>query len=140
MKDNMNKNSYLVSVEKQSDGTYIAYNKECTSTAIGTGNSVNEAIADFRNTLQEMKDFSEEEGVPVPDVCLKEPVFKFDVSSLLEYYTVLNATAFAKRIGLNPTLLRQYKRGGTYISTNQLKRIEDGLHVLANELASVRLV
>ena len=136
----MNKNSYLVSVEKQEDGTYIAYNKECTSTAIGSGITAQEAIEDFKNTLNELRDMSIEKGRKVPDVCLKEPVFKFDVSSLLEYYTVLNATAFAKRIGLNPTLLRQYKRGGTYISTNQLKRIEDGLHVLANELASVRLV
>ena len=69
-----------------------------------------------------------------------EPQFSFDLSSLLEYYDVLNASALARRLGINESLMRQYKAGGTYISDSQLKRIEDGIHSLGNELARLKLV
>lgn len=65
---------------------------------------------------------------------------KFDVSSLFEYYSVLNVSAFARYLGINDALLRQYKKGGTYISEAQLKRIEDGIHALGNEFTRLRLV
>lgn len=130
---------YLVSIEKQSDGAFIAYNKEGDSTSIGTGATVSEAIDDYRRTLRELADVSSELGIDVPDVCTGQPAFKFDVSSLFDYYDVINMAAFAKRIGMNSTLLRQYKKGGVYISDNQLRRIEQGVRQLGEELASVHL-
>ena len=48
------------------------------------------------------------------------------ICSLFEYYKVLNVTAFAKSIGLNDSLMRQYKKGDTYISDVQLSKIEAG--------------
>lgn len=53
---------------------------------------------------------------------------------------MINMTAFARSIGINASLLRQYKNGGTYVSDTQLKRIEDGLHALGEELARLKLV
>lgn len=126
-----------VRIEKQNDGSYIAYNPGVKGmVAIGTGESVAEAKADFENSLEEMKeDMSEEEIAKM----ISDPEYHFDISSLFEYYKVINVSAFARLIGMNDTLLRQYKRGDTYISTAQLKKIETGINQLGNELVNLRL-
>lgn len=130
-----------VKIEKQSDGTYIAYNT-CSSTVelIGTGDSVAIAREDFLNSVKEVKETYEEMGKPIPDELVGDMEFYFDVSSLFEYYSVINVSAFAKMVGINDSLLRQYKRGGTYISDTQLGKIEAGIHKLGHELTSLRLV
>lgn len=130
-----------VTIEKQKDGTYIAYNTDSDGLSlIGTGNSVNEAKDDFFNSMQETVEACKDAGMDVPHALEEEPTFKFDVSSLFEYYSMLNVSAFARYLGINEALLRQYKKGGTYISESQLKRIEDGIHTLGNEFTRLRLV
>lgn len=126
-----------VKIEKQSDGSYIAYNVGVEGlVAIGTGDTVSEAKADFANSLEEMaEDMTEEEKARL----ITKPVFHFDISSLFEYYKVINVSAFAKMFGMNDTLLRQYKRGDTYISDKQIERIESGIHELGRELCELRL-
>ncbi len=69
-----------------------------------------------------------------------EPVFHFDLSSLFEYFNMINVSAFARMIGINSTLMRQYKKGDTYISEAQLSKIEDGIHSLGDELSRLKLV
>ncbi len=130
-----------VQIEKQSDGTYIAYNTTGdTVQLIGTGNTVAEAKSDFMNSINEIIESCKEDAQPVPVELTEQPEFYFDVSSLFEYYNVINVSAFAKMVGINDSLLRQYKRGGTYISDAQLGKIEAGIHQLGKELSSLRLV
>lgn len=130
-----------VTIERKKDGTYIAYNtNDDTVTIVGTGNSVNEAKDDFFNSVHETIEACNEAGMNVPESLNEEPEFAFDISSLFEYYNMINVSAFAKHIGINDSLLRQYKKGGTYISDNQLKRIEEGIHAIGNELSNLKLV
>lgn len=130
-----------VSIEKQKDGTYIAYNTNDESvTLIGTGISVGEAKEDFLRSMKEVSEACEESGLDVSESLKEEPVFQFDVSSLFEYYNMINVSAFARYIGMNDALMRQYKRGDTYISENQLRKIEEGIHALGKEFSSLRLV
>lgn len=128
-----------VTIEKQSDGTYIAYNTNIDGLSLfGTGNTVSEAKEDFNNSMIEVAETYEENEVPK---CLKKtPVFKFDLASLFEYYSMLNISAFARFVGINTTLMRQYKQGNTYISEKQLQKIEDGIHKLGNEFSNLKLV
>lgn len=129
-----------VTIEKQSDGTYIAYETgEGQSALIGTGNSVSEAKSDFFNSVQEVIEMFEEMGDQVPGYLMEEPEFKFDLASLFEYYSMLNVSAFARFVGINDALMRQYKKGNTYISESQLSKIEQGIHALGREFASLRL-
>ena len=107
---------------------------------IGTGETVAEAKSDFMNSMQEMIESCKEDGEAIPTALTEEPEFFFDVSSLFEYYSVINVSAFAKLVGINDSLLRQYKRGGTYISDAQLGKIEAGIHQLGKEFSSLRLV
>lgn len=130
-----------VTIEKQKDGTYIAYNTdECDVTLIGTGNTVSEAKDDFFNSMQETVEACKETSMDVPEVLNEEPIFKFDISSLFEYYNMINVSAFVRYLGINEALLRQYKKGGTYISESQIKKIEDGIHTLGNEFSRLKLV
>lgn len=130
-----------VKIEKQSDGTYIAYNIGGVKVQlIGSGDTVVEAKEDFMNSVQEITESYAEDGVEVPAELSEEIEFNFDISSLFEYYSVINISAFAKMVGINDSLLRQYKRGNTYISDAQLGKIEEGIHKLGKELSSLRLV
>ena len=130
-----------VSIEKQEDGTYIAYNTNDESvTIIGTGVSVGDAKEDFSRSMEEVRQACSESALDVPESLREEPIFQFDVSSLFEYYSMINVSAFARYIGINDALMRQYKRGDKYISEIQLRKIEDGIHALGKELSSLRLV
>lgn len=130
-----------VSIDKQSDGTYIAYNTDGEKVQlIGTGDSVKEAKEDFFNSIEEVKSDYVERGDSVPAELTSEVDFHFDISSLFEYYSVFNVSALGRYIGINPGLMRQYKKGDTPISDAQLEKIESGIHRLANELAALSLV
>lgn len=130
-----------VNIEKQADGTYMAYNTTGDEvTLIGTGDTVSEARADFFNSVNEVKADYEEGGGDVPACLCEEVEFKFDLSSLFEYYKMLNVSALGRYMGINDSLMRQYKKGDTPISDVQLKKIESGLHRFADELAALKLV
>lgn len=130
-----------VSIEKQSDGSYIAYNTTGDGvTLIGTGDTVKEAKEDFFNSIEEVKESYHELGDPMPECMNEEIEFRFDLSSLFEYYSMLNVSAFARYIGINDSLMRQYRNGSAQISDRQLEKIEAGIHRLGTELASLRLV
>ena len=92
-----------VSIEKQSDGTYIAYNTTGDMVQlIGTGDTVKDAKEDFFNSIEEMKGSFIGRGESVPAE-LSEPVeFHFDISSLFEYYSMFNVSALCRYLGINP--------------------------------------
>ncbi len=130
-----------VSIEKQSDGSYIAYNTTGEKVQlIGTGETVKEAKEDFMNSLVEVKESYNDLGDTAPE-CLSEDLdFRFDISSLFEYYSMFNVSALGRYLGINESLMRQYRKGDTAISDKQLEKIEDGIHRLGTELAALRLV
>lgn len=130
-----------VSIEKQSDGTFIAYNTtgdHCT--LIGTGNTVKDAKEDFFNSIAEVRESYQERGDFMPVELTETPEFRFDISSLFEYYSMFNVSALGRYLGINDSLMRQYKKGDTPISDAQLEKIEAGIHRLGTELAALRLV
>lgn len=135
------KKRFIVTIEKDTDGTYVAYNTEDSDYVIsGRGASVEEARAAFMNTMRETAEYEQEESGKVSPILTEAPEFRFDVSSLFDYYKTINMSAFAKYIGINDSLLRHYKKGGVYISDAQLAKIEDGIHRLGHELSSLRLL
>lgn len=77
----------------------------------------------------------------VMPVCFSEDIdFRFDISSLFEYYSMFNVSALARYLGINDSLMRQYRSGAAQISDKQLEKIEAGIHRLGSELAALRLV
>ena len=132
---------FIVTIEKDTDGTYVAYNTEDSDYVIsGRGTSVEEARGAFMNTVRETAEYEMEESGKVSSILTEIPEFKFDLSSLFDYYKAINMSAFAKYVGINDSLLRHYKKGGVYISDAQLSKIEDGIHRLGQELSALRLL
>ena len=130
-----------VSIEKQSDGSYIAYNTTGDKVQlIGTGDSVKEAKEDFFNSLDEVLQSYNEIGDDIPEFLNEEIEFRFDITSLFEYYSMFNVSALARYLGINDSLMRQYRSGAAQISDKQLQKIEAGIHRLGSELAALRLV
>lgn len=139
LKKQMKKNKVLVLIEKDDNG-FGAFTANTKSTIIGEGKSVEEAKADLMNSYREVVEVYAEMGKPLPEE-LKDPEFEYtyDISALFDSFKFLNVSKFAESIGISPSLMRHYKRGDTYISSAQAKRIEDGLHRIARELLQVSL-
>ena len=83
----------------------------------GDGKSVQAAIDDFYVCVDEAKQDLKEKGKAFPDVKF---TFIFDVGAFFNYYP-LSISAFAKYIGMNASLLRQYAAG---IKVPQAKSLE----------------
>ena len=109
-------------------------------TIIGTRDSVAAAKKDFLDSMAGVAEAKRELGEEVPEAFSNVPDYKFDLSSLFEYYKMINVSAFARFVGINDTLMRQYRKGNTYISDAQLRKIEDGIHKLGNEFSRLQLI
>ena len=127
-------------IERGKDGTFGIFTPDINHTIIGDGNTVDEAKADFENSVHEMILSYTETNREIPDE-LKDIqfVYKYDIASMFNYYDWINVSKFAQKAGINPSLMRQYKMGKTYISENQLHKIENSLHSLGNELVAIKL-
>lgn len=65
-----------VIIEKQKDGTYLAYNKDGNGVSlIGEGNTVSEAKDDFFNSMQEVIDTCKETDIAIPSFLEEKPNF-----------------------------------------------------------------
>ncbi|MBO4455096.1 MAG: hypothetical protein J5759_01465 [Bacteroidales bacterium] len=130
----------IVVIEKDGNGFGAFSSNTEKAVIIGEGYSVQDVKADFLNSYKEILDSYTDYGEPVPEELL-DPEFEYiyDISALFDAFKFLNASKFAESIGISPSLMRHYKSGNTYISAKQAKKIETGLHRIAQELLAVRL-
>jgi len=68
-------------IERGKDGTFGIFTPDIYSTIIGEGNTVEEAKADFENSVREIIQFYKEDGIELPDE-LKDIqfVYKYDIA------------------------------------------------------------
>ena len=127
-------------IERGKDGAFGVFTPEINSTIFGAGETVAEAKNDFENSVKEVIEAYAEHGDELPEE-LKgiKFIYKYDIASMFDYYDWINVSQFAKKAGINASLMRQYRMGKTYISENQTKKIQTTLHSLGKELLSVKL-
>ena len=127
-------------IERGKDGTFGIFTPDINHTIIGDGNTVEEAKADFENSVREMILSYTETDREIPDE-LKDIqfIYKYDIASMFNYYDWINVSKFAQKAGINTSLMRQYRMGKIYISENQINKIENTLHSLGNELTTIKL-
>ena len=130
----------IVLIERGEDGSYSMYAPDMNNVIIGTGDTVDQAKEDFEEGYREMVETYQEDGVPVPEE-LKDLEFeyRYDLSAFYEAHPYLNVTQVARYIGINDTLMRQYRRG-QYISETQLQRIQEGIRQIGRELVNAELI
>lgn len=126
-------------IEKGKDGTYSVYTADTGAVIVGEGATVAEAKADFELALQEYHAFYKEKGEEAPEDFSEGFVYKYDIASVFNYFDFINVSKFAKRIGINPSLLRQYKAGDTYISELQAQKIQQAFREVGAELSAISL-
>lgn len=100
------------------------------------------AKKDLQAVLKTILDHFKESGEKIPAAYNNgnlEFVYKYDLASIFKHFGMLDATGLAKRIGMNASLLRQYKTKKAFASDKQKKKIEDGLHELGRELLEIKL-
>ncbi|MCX6255327.1 MAG: pilus assembly protein HicB [Bacteroidia bacterium] len=127
-------------IEQGKDGSFTIYTPDLQCTITGSGQSVKAAKEDFNNSVSEMILSYTETGRELPDE-LQSLTFeyKYDIASLFDYYNWINVSKFAKIAGINASLMRQYKKGLSYISERQANKIEVALRKLGNELSEISL-
>jgi predicted RNase H-like HicB family nuclease len=129
-----------VIIEKSSTG-YSAYVPELPG-CISTGSSVDEIKDNISEAIAFHIDGLVQDGLSVPNVFENEMEFRFsfDVETFLNYYDqIFTRRALSRITGINESLLSQYATGLKHPRPAQAKRIEKGLHELANELLQISL-
>lgn len=107
----------------------------------GGGDTVEEAKQSILAAIQIIKEEFTSENIPTILKGDYEIVYHFDVESLLNYYKgIFTNSALEKITGINQRQLQHYSSGLKKPRQPQLKKIEDGLHRLAEELKAVELV
>ncbi|MDR1883823.1 MAG: pilus assembly protein HicB [Prevotella sp.] len=127
-------------IERGKDGTYGIFTPDIEHTIIGEGDTVEEAKEDFENSVKEMILSYTETGRDLhPELKDIEFEYKYDIASVFNCYNWINVSKFARKAGINASLMRQYRTGKTYISEGQIGKIENTLHQLGKELAAIKL-
>ncbi len=103
---------------------------------IGDGKTAKAAMEDFLIADKEMRESFEEDGKEYPDLDFH---FVLDVGSFFDYYP-LSITAFAKYIGMNASLLRQYAAGIKTPQGKSLEKIRQGIDKLKDNIDAGLLI
>jgi predicted RNase H-like HicB family nuclease len=127
-------------IEIGEDGYFGIFTPDINTTIVGEGKTVAEAKADFEISVQEMIASYTENGEPLPkDLQNISFEYKYDIASFFNYFPLLNMSQLAKYTGINPSLMRQYKKG-QYISEKQIAKIQAGINKIGRELAKIQLI
>lgn len=127
-------------IERGNDGMYGIYiaSDNVPFGAIGDGKTVAEAMADFNNSIDEIREYYATEGKEFPDL---EFEFKYDTASFLQQYAYAFTLAGLERItGVNQRQLSHYINGVRKPSRGTVEKIQSRLQNFGNEISAVRFV
>jgi hypothetical protein len=125
---------YVFVVEKTATG-YSAYATDFEVTPVGTtGKHMKELKQNVFDALNEYRAYKQLKPVSEKDI-----VIHLDLHQFFEYYSEINAKAFAQRIGMNYTLLSQYIAGSKKTSEKQVHKILGGVKELGKELTQLEI-
>jgi len=108
--------------------------------AMSYGDTLEKARQDFENFAQEYIEISKEAGKSIPPELNDgnlEFEYVYDLSGFFAHYNFISPTKMARKIGVNPSLMRQYALGSTYVSFSKKKEIEKEIHNIGRELLMV---
>lgn len=122
-------NFYAITTDQAVAGNYFG----------GYGYSVQEAKADYMESVREMIEMAKEEGKDVPNVEDIKIDFQYDIPSFFNFFDWINISAFAKQAGINESKMRAYKSGLATASEKTVSKILKTVKAMGAELSSVTL-
>lgn len=126
-----------VFIEKSEYG-YSAYmgDSNLDYGCIGEGKTVDETIADFNASYNEMKAYYAEEGKAFVDA---EFEFYYDTASFLaEYAGIFSLSGLEKLTGVSQAQLSHYLHGRRKPSKKTIDKIQAGVNSFAKELTAIK--
>lgn len=102
-----------------------------------THHAIEEAKADFRESVEDCRDLALADGECVPEEY--QVTFRYDMPSFFEDFDFINASRFAQYAGINESKMRQYKSGAAFPGEKTTKKIVAAIHRIGAELSSVSI-
>lgn len=128
-----------VIIEKSSDH-YSAY-AENIDGIYGAGDSIEEVKSSIHDGIESILNYFKPEQIPAELKGEYELTYSYDVQSFLEYYDhILSRAALSRLTGINEKQLGHYMQGVHKPRKANVRKIQEALHRLGNELISVELV
>ncbi len=130
-------------IEPSKDGYGLYYITPSLEGITSFGETLNLVKQNAKDVLKELVEVYNDNNEPVPEELQGGNIdevkikFSFDLRYYFEHYSYLNITKFAKKININPSLLRQYRKGLAYSSETQFEAIRKGLHFIGKELEAL---
>lgn len=126
-------------IERGDDGGFSIYTEDIKG-LVGTGMTEDEARQDFIEVRDGQAEFYEEKHGEVPEWANLDIDFRYSLAAFFIAFPYINATQFAKSIGINPSLMRKYKMGLASASPKQKQIIQENLNILTDKLQHVQFV
>lgn len=102
---------------------------------IGTGDTVKDALQDFREGYEDMRETIEQTGNTFEEA---EVVFRYDVPSFLQEFAYAFTLAGLQRItGINQKQLGHYVSGLRKPSSKTIRKMEEGIHRFCELLSDI---
>ena len=131
-----------VKIEKAKDGTYWGTTQNIPGVVTADGSSLEELKENLKDAIELYIETAQDHKIEIDKKLSKgfELELEIELSEVFKNIKVLNQSQFAKRIGINPALLRQYATSqNVYVSEKRAKEIQKGLHSLGEELLAIKL-
>ena len=137
----MEKVQVKVIIEKSSYGfsAYMDSGSEVLDYGcIGEGKTVEETVADFKDSYEEIKEYILAKGEAFTEA---EFEFFYDVASFIQHYAYAFSLAGLERItGINQKQVGHYVSGYRRPSPKTVKKIEEGVRRFSKELSAVHFI
>ncbi|MBR4583782.1 MAG: helix-turn-helix transcriptional regulator [Bacteroidales bacterium] len=136
--ENSNNEKLTAFIEVSRDGLFSV----CTDTnpicmIAGYGDSVSEAMDDFKECHEETIEMWAKEGKTLPQLDFE---FRYDTVSFLQYYGKIISLAGLQRLtGINRHQLSHYVTGKSKPSAKTVAKIQQGVTTLGKELSNICL-
>ncbi|WP_311320249.1 type II toxin-antitoxin system HicB family antitoxin [Capnocytophaga sputigena] len=129
-------------IERANDGSYSVYIDLDDNTLNygihGEGETVEEALTDFKASYADMKALYKEEGKPFVEATFE---FLYDLPSFLQHYSnVFSYAGLSRLTGVNQSQLSQYVQGYRKPTKRTSMKIQEKLHSLSQELRQIQFV
>jgi len=129
-------------IERGNDGTYGVYvdleDNTLNYGIHGDGNTVNDAVEDFKASYLEMEKVYKEEGIHFVEA---EFEFHYDTASFLNFYTnYFSLAGLSRMTGIHQGQLSHYVNGTRNPSKQTIQKIDNSIHLFAKNLNQVQFV
>ena len=108
---------------------------------VATGKTLTEIKENMEGAVAFHLEHCESNEIPKEFKRNHELVFQIDFESFLKVYKgIFTQTGLARATGINESLMRQYVTGRKKPRISQVRKMEEGIHRLGEELLSVQYI